>query len=106
MIGSLISTQPAQARGTPYDSFSDHFLIYYCSLFVPMFYLMHAVDTILIPLKQLRASQNRLLNMSDDRENAICSCICNYHISEEKNQMLLAVYTGYVLPPNRAIGLI
>ena len=25
---------------------------------------------------------------------------------KKKNQMLLAVYTGYVLPPNRAMGLI
>ena len=76
------------------------------SLFVPIFDLVHAVDAILIPLKQLRASQNRLRNMSDGRENAICSCICIYNISEEKNQMLLAVYTGYVLPPHRSIGLI
>ena len=60
MIGSLISTQPAISRDTPYDSFSGHFLIYYFSLFVPIFDLMHAVDTILIPLKLLRASQNRL----------------------------------------------
>ena len=30
------------------------------SLFVPIFDLVHAVDAILIPLKQLRASQNRL----------------------------------------------
>ena len=44
--------------------------------------------------------------MSDDRENAICSCICIYNISEKKNQMLLAAYTGYVLPPHRAKGLI
>ena len=58
MIGSLISTQPA--GDTPYDSFSGHFFIYYFSLFVPIFDLIHAVDTILIPLKQLRASQNRL----------------------------------------------
>ena len=71
-----------------------------------LFDLVHAVDDILIPLKQLRASQNRLRNMSDGRENAICSCICIYNISEEKNQMLLAVYTGYVLPPHRSIGLI
>ena len=35
-------------------------LIYYSSLFVPIFDLVHAVDAILIPLKQLRASQNRL----------------------------------------------
>ena len=26
MIGSLISTQPAQSRGTTYDGFSGHFL--------------------------------------------------------------------------------
>ena len=30
------------------------------SLFVAIFDLMHAVNAILIPLKQLRASQNRL----------------------------------------------
>ena len=30
------------------------------SLFVPIFDLVHAVDAIVIPLKQLRASQNRL----------------------------------------------
>ena len=84
MIGSHISTQPAQSRGTAYDGFSSHFLIYYFSLFVPIFDLVHAVDALLIPLKQLRASQNRLRNMSDDRENAISSCICIYNISEEK----------------------
>ena len=44
--------------------------------------------------------------MSDDRENAICSCICIYNISEKKKSKLLAVYTGYALPPYRAIGLI
>ena len=55
MIGSLISTQPAQSRGTTYVGLSGHF-----SLFVPIFDLVHAVDAILIPLKQLRASQNRL----------------------------------------------
>ena len=60
MIGSLISTQPAQSRGTPYDSFSGHFFIYYFSLVVPIFDLTLAVDTILIPLKQLRPSKNRL----------------------------------------------
>ena len=60
------------------------FLIYDFSLFVPIFDLVHAVDAILIPLKQLRASQNRLRNMSDGRENAIFSCICIYNISEEK----------------------
>ena len=52
MIGSLISTQPAQSRGTTYEGFSGHFfLIYYFSLFVPIFDLVHAVDAILIPLK-------------------------------------------------------
>ena len=56
MIGSLISTQPAQSRGTTYDGFSGQFF----SLFVYIFDLVHAVDAILIPLKQLRASQNRL----------------------------------------------
>ena len=60
MIGSLISTQPFQSRDAPYDSFSGHFFNYYFSLFVPICDLMHAVDTILIPLKQPRASQNRL----------------------------------------------
>ena len=79
-----------------------NFLIYYFSLFVPIFDLVHAVDAIIIPLKQLRASQNHLWNMSDDRENAICSCICiyMYNISLKNNQMLLAVYTGYLLPPH------
>ena len=81
------------------------FVIYYFSLFVPIFDLVHAVDAILIPLKQLRASQNRFCDISDDRENATCSCICILNISEEKNQMLLAVHTGYVLPPHRATGL-
>ena len=60
------------------------FLIYDFSHFVPIFDLVYAADAILIPLKQLRASQNRLLNMSDDRENAIFSCMCVYNISEEK----------------------
>ena len=60
MIGSLIPSQPGQPRGTTYDGFSCHFLIYDFSLFVPIFDLVHAVDAILIPLKQLRASQNRL----------------------------------------------
>ena len=62
MIGSLISTQPEQSRGTTYDGFSGHFFveIYYFSLFVPIFYLVHAVDSILFPLKLLRASQNLL----------------------------------------------
>ena len=61
MIGSLISTQPAQSRGTTYDGFSCHFLIYdFSRFFVPIFDLVHAVDAILIPLKQLRASQNHL----------------------------------------------
>ena len=52
------STSPI--KGYKYDGFSGHFLIYYFSLFVPIFDLVHAVDAILIPLKQLRASQNRL----------------------------------------------
>ena len=60
MIGSLISTQPAQSRGTTYDGLVVIFFIYDFSLFVPIFDLVHAVDAILIPLKQLRASQNRL----------------------------------------------
>ena len=61
MICSLFSTQPAQSRGTTYDGFSGHFFnLFYFSLFVPIFDLVHAVDAILIPLKQLRASQNRL----------------------------------------------
>ena len=60
MIGSLISTQSAQSRGTTYDGFSGHFSIfefYYFSLFVPIFDLVHAVDYILFPLKMLKASQ-------------------------------------------------
>ena len=66
MIGSLISTQPAQSRGTTYDGFSGHFFfffffeIYYFSLFIPIFDIVHAVDSILLPLKLLRASQNLL----------------------------------------------
>ena len=52
------STSPI--KGTTYDGFSCHFLIYDFSLFVPIFDLVHAVDALLIPLKQLRASQNRL----------------------------------------------
>ena len=60
MIGLLISTQPAQSRGTTYDGFSGHFLYLLFSLFVAIFDLMHAVNAILIPLKQLRSSQNRL----------------------------------------------
>ena len=53
MIGSLISTQPAQSRGTTYDGFSGHFFNLDFSLccFVPIFDLVHAVDAILIPLK-------------------------------------------------------
>ena len=60
MIGSLISNQLPQSRGTTYDCFNGYFLIYYFSLFVPIFDIVHAVDAILILLKQLRASQNRL----------------------------------------------
>ena len=60
MMGSLISTQPAQSRGTSTMVLVVIFLIYYFSLFVPIFDLVHAVDATLIPLKQLRASQNRL----------------------------------------------
>ena len=60
MLGSLISTQPAQSRGTTYDGFSGYFLNLLFSLFVPIIDLVHAVYAILIPLKQLRASQNRL----------------------------------------------
>ena len=64
MIGSLIASQPAQSRGTTYDGLSGHFFfifkIYYFSLFVPIFDLVHAVDSILLPLKLLRASQNLL----------------------------------------------
>ena len=36
MIGSLISTQPAQSRDTTYEGFNGHFFIfeiYYVSLF-------------------------------------------------------------------------
>ena len=43
-----------------YDGFSGHFLNLLFSLFVPICDLVQAVDAILIPLKQLRASQNRL----------------------------------------------
>ena len=62
MIGSLISTQPAQSRGTTYDGFSGHFFkfIIVRFLFQAICDIVHAVDAILIPLKQLRASQNRL----------------------------------------------
>ena len=61
MIGSLFSTQPAESRVTTYDGFSGHFLnlLFFC-FFVPIFDLVHAVDSILIPLKQLKASQNCL----------------------------------------------
>ena len=58
--------------------FQWYFFIYYFSLFVPIFDLVHALNAILIPLKQQRASQNRLRNVSDDRENAIFSSICIY----------------------------
>ena len=61
MIGSLISTQPAQLQGVQRTmDLVVIFLIYDFSLFVPIFDLVHAVDAILIPLKQLRASQNSL----------------------------------------------
>ena len=64
MIGSLISTQPAQSRGTTYDGFSGQFVfifeIYNFSLFVPIVDLVHAVDSIFLPLKLLRAYQNLL----------------------------------------------
>ena len=63
MIGLLTSTQPAQSRGTTYFGFSVHFFIfeiYYFSLFVPIFDLVHAVDSILFPLKLLKASPNIL----------------------------------------------
>ena len=46
--------------GITYDGFSGHLLNLLFFAFVPIFDLVHAVDTILIPLKQLRASQNRL----------------------------------------------
>ena len=39
-----------------YDGFNGHFFPF----FVPIFDIVHAVDALLIPLKQLRASQNRL----------------------------------------------
>ena len=63
MMGSIISTQPAQSRGTTYDGFSDHFFIfeiYYFLHFVPIFDLVHAVDAILLIVKLPRASQNLL----------------------------------------------
>ena len=63
MIGSLISTQTAQSRGTTYDGFNGHcfiFEIYYFLLFVPIFDLVHAVDAILLTLKLPRTSQNLL----------------------------------------------
>ena len=56
---------------------------------VPMFDLVHAVDAILIPLKQLRASQNRLQNMIDDQENAIFAVVYASIIFRGKNRMLL-----------------
>ena len=49
-----------------------------------MFDLVHAVDAILIPLKQLRAYQNRLQNMIDDRENAIFAVVYASIIFREK----------------------
>ena len=64
MIGSLVSTQTAQSRGTTYDGFSHGsffiFEIYYFLLSVPIFDLVHAVDVILLTLKLPRASQNLL----------------------------------------------
>ena len=60
MIGPLISTQPANQGVQRTMVLVVVFLIYYFSLFVPICDLVHAVDAILIPLKQLRASQNRL----------------------------------------------
>ena len=61
MIGSLTCTQIAQSRSTTYDGFSGHFLFlnfYYFLLFVPIFDLVHAVDSILLTLKLPSASQN------------------------------------------------
>ena len=60
MIGSLISSQSAQPRGTTHDGFSGHFFNLLFFAFFPIFDLVHAIDAILIPLKQLRGSQNRL----------------------------------------------
>ena len=53
------STSPIKGYNVRWFQLS-FFLIYDFSLFVPIFDLVHAVDAILIPLKQLRASQNRL----------------------------------------------
>ena len=65
MIGSLISTQQAQSRGTTYDGLVVNFFLifksYYFSLFVPIFDPVDAVDYVLLPLKLLRASQNLLV---------------------------------------------
>ena len=62
MMGSLISTQIAQSRGTTYDGFSGHslFLKFIIFCFFPIFDLVHAVDAILLTLKLPRASQNLL----------------------------------------------
>ena len=60
--------------------------------FVPIFDLVHAVDSMLLPLKLLRTSQNLLRNMSDARENAICSCICIYHIAGKKSNAVSSLH--------------
>ena len=53
------STSPIKGYNVRWFQLS-FLLIYDFSLFVPLFDLVHAVDAILIPLKQLRASQTRL----------------------------------------------
>ena len=73
-------------------------LIYYFSLFVPKFDLVYAVDAILIPLKQLKASQIVCENMNDDRENAICSCICIYNMSEKKSNAVSSLHRLCIAP--------
>ena len=53
----------AQSRGTTYDGLSGQFFIveiYYFSLFVPIYNLVHAVDTMPFPLTLLRTTQNLL----------------------------------------------
>ena len=51
------STSPI--KGYNVRCFSGHFFNLLFLLFVPIFDLVHAVDAMLIPLKQLRVSQNR-----------------------------------------------
>ena len=56
----FFSTSPIKGYNVRWFQTVVIFLIYDFSLFVPIFDLVHAVDAILIPHKQLRASQNRL----------------------------------------------